>query len=119
MTGVTSEIWVQAFIRRCQLMGLAPVLVRRGAREAGTIFLTLYDGPRQARLLGPPPGPVHDASGERTWWQPLGAAPVDEAEIAQYLARQTSFDPDIWIVDVDDGRGQALEILSKSIAAPE
>jgi hypothetical protein len=119
MTGVTSEIWVQAFIRRCQLMGLSAVLVRRGAREAGTIFLTLYVAPRAARLFGPPPGPAHDESGERIWGQPLGAAPVAEAEIAQYLARQVSFDPDIWIVDVDDDHGQALEILSQSVVAPE
>jgi hypothetical protein len=38
----------------------------------------------------------------------LGAAPVTQEEIERFLARQVAFDPDIWILDIDDPAGTAL-----------
>ncbi len=60
------------------------------------------------RLLGPPPGSAFDANGERHWHSIFGAEPVPAQVANEYLSKQISYDPDIWIIDIDDRRGDAL-----------
>lgn len=53
----------------------------------------------------PQPAGLKTGDVERRWVSCLASA-VSEAEAASYLARQASFDPDIWIVEVDDKTGR-------------
>jgi hypothetical protein len=36
----------------------------------------------------------------------LASQPAPDAEIEAYLARETKFDPDLWIVEVEDPSGR-------------
>lgn len=105
---VKTEIWVKAHLRRCFAQGLTGVVARRGAAEAGTVFVkvTLPDG--RAKVLGPAPGPAYDDLGGRTWLTPLGPHPVSLEEADQFLSRQAAVDPDIWVIDIDDANGTGL-----------
>lgn len=103
-----SEIWVQAHLRRCFAAGLSGVVARRGAQEAGAVYVKVTVARGQTRLFGPAPGPAYDEHGRRRWVEPLGPEPVAEAEADRFLARQASFDPDIWILDIDDPLGGGL-----------
>ena len=38
---VKSEIWVRAYLRRCQAEGVPVVIVRRGDEAAGAIFICI------------------------------------------------------------------------------
>jgi hypothetical protein len=51
-----TEIWVKAHLRRCFAAGLTGVVARRGAPEAGSVFVkvTLPDG--TGRVLAPAAG---------------------------------------------------------------
>jgi len=64
--------------------------------------------PNEVRVFSPAPGPVYNDDGARNWSQPLGQAPVSAEAADEYFARQRSFDPDIWIVDIDDRDGTGL-----------
>jgi hypothetical protein len=101
-----SEIWVKAYLRRCQVEGSDAVLVRRGDTDAGAIYIkvSLLDG--TAALYGPAPAGLEEAREERRWQPCLRRAPAPEAEADTYLARQIEFDPDIWIVSVEDRQGR-------------
>jgi hypothetical protein len=103
-----TEIWVKAHLRRCFAAGLTGVVARRGAPEAGAVFvkITLPEG--TGRVLAPAPGPSYGADGERLWVAPLGNDPVQQEDIDRFLARQTAVDPDIWILDIDDPGGTGL-----------
>jgi hypothetical protein len=105
---VKTEIWVKAQLRRCFAAGLTGVVARRGAAEAGSVFVkvTLPEG--TARLLAPAAGPAYDEEGRRRWESPLGSEPVAHDDIDRFLARQIAFDPDIWILDIDDPGGTGL-----------
>lgn len=105
---VKTEIWVKAHLRRCFAQGLTGVVARRGAAEAGTVFIkvTLPEG--RAKVLGPAPGPVYDELGRRTWAAPLGSNPVSLDEADRFLSRQAAIDPDIWVIDIDDANGTGL-----------
>ena len=105
---VKSAIWVQAYLRRCNAMGLPAMLVRRGAEEAGSIYVKVNRLDGRVLLIGPAPGPAHDHRGERRWMKLIGDGAVPEAEAEAYLRRIHSRDPDIWIIEIEDRTGTGL-----------
>lgn len=103
-----SEIWVKAHLRRCFSSGLTAVIANKGAPEAGAVYVQVTISAREVRVFAPAPGPAYNDDGVRTWSQPLGAAPVQPEKAQEYFSRQKSFDPDIWIIDIDDRDGTGL-----------
>lgn len=105
---VRTEIWVKAHLRRCFAAGLTGVVARRGAEEAGAVFVKVTRARDAVLLFGPAPGPAYDEQGRRRWTMPLGPEPVTAEAAETFLARQSAFDPDLWILDIDDPRGEGL-----------
>jgi hypothetical protein len=101
-----SELWVKAYIRRCQQEGAAAVLARRGDADAGAIYVKVSRPDGTALLFGPAPVGLHGAHEERRWEPCLSGRPAAEAEADAYLGRQIGFDSDIWIVAVEDRAGR-------------
>jgi hypothetical protein len=101
-----SEIWVKAYLRRCQSEGIAAVLVRRGDADAGAIYIKVSRLDGTASLYGPAPAGLAEAREERRWQACLEREPASEGDADAYLARQVEFDPDIWIVVVEDRAGR-------------
>jgi len=103
---LTSEFWVAAYVRRCHVEGAYAVVSRRGAAEAGAIFVVLdhLDGRRTLFSSAPQSLIAAEQSGERMF---VAVDGVDDAEAVQArLERERRFDPDLWIVDVEDRRGR-------------
>lgn len=108
-----SDIFVSALIRRAEVEGAAAVLRRRGAAEAGAIFikLDLLDG--RAALFGPasqsedlPPGVDRlFARLHKDDW-------IDPASAEERLRREVSFDSDLWIVEIEDRAGRIFVDLA-------
>jgi hypothetical protein len=103
---IKSEIWVKAYLRRCQSAGAPAVVARRGDDHAGAIYICINRLDGTVRLFGPAPAGLESSDIERRWVSCFAAKFVGEGEAATYLARQTRFDPDIWIVEVEDRAGR-------------
>lgn len=103
-----SGIWVAAYIRRCNGEGAFAVVRRRGADEAGAIFIKLNRLDGTAEIYAPAPQTAFDEShpAERAFTRGLPVLPAPEADVEAYLARQLRFDPDVWIVEVEDRAGR-------------
>jgi hypothetical protein len=103
-----SGIWVAAYIRRCHIEGAFAAVRRRGAEEAGAIFIKLNRLDGTAELYGPAPQSAFDEShpSDRAFSPCLATQPTAEAEIENRLAREVRFDPDVWIVEVEDRAGR-------------
>jgi hypothetical protein len=101
-----SELWVKAYIRRCQIEGAAAALVRRGDTDAGAIYIKVSRLDGSALLFGPAPAGLDAAREERHWQPHLQPGPAPESDADAYLARQVEFDPDVWIVEVEDTAGR-------------
>jgi len=103
-----SAIWVAAYIRRCQVEGVSVALRRRGAEEAGAIFIKVSRLDATAQLYGPAPQAAFDDAhpADRAFIACLKIDPAPEADVETYLARQLHFDPDIWILEVEDRAGR-------------
>ncbi len=102
-----SSIWVAAYLRRCQTAGIFGVVRRRGAEEAGAVFVkvALLDG--NAMLYAPAPQTVYDDSRpiERIF-AAMSREPVPEASVEERLVKEIRFDPDAWIVETEDKAGR-------------
>jgi hypothetical protein len=96
-------IFVRALIRRVQVAGASAFVMRSGAEEAGSIIL------RVARLDGSVLvlNQARNARGELVWAQALGGW-VDEKRAGEWSDRQVKFDPDLWIVEIEDREGRAF-----------
>jgi len=102
MPRLKSAIYVQALIRRCESAGAAAYLVRRGAEEAGAVFLKVNRLDGSSFVLSPA-----RRGEERVWTRPLGES-AEDARAAEYFAKQIRIDPDIWIVEIEDRQGRAF-----------
>jgi hypothetical protein len=103
-----SAIWVAAYVRRCHLEGAFAVVRRRGAEEAGAIFIKISRLDGTAALYGPAPQSAFDEAqpGDRRFVSSLAAGFVPESEVEVRLAREQGFDSDLWIVEVEDRAGR-------------
>lgn len=110
-----SALWVAAYLRRCQVEGAYAVVRRRGAEEAGAIFVRISRLDGTSDLFGPAPQSALDTSrgADRSFAASLAQRPAPDATVDAYLARETKFDPDVWIVEVEERSGRNfLDIVS-------
>ena len=105
-------MWVAAYVRRCHIEGAYAVVSRRGAAEAGAIFVVLdpLDGTRLLFAQAPqalvPEGDTRDRL-----FVPSEKA-TDGQSVERKLEQELKFDPDLWIVQVEDReRRHFLELV--------
>ncbi len=112
-----SAIWVAAYIRRCNLEGASAVVRRRGAEEAGAVFVKLARLDGTAALFGPAPQSAFDEAkpSERLFVSTYPEGFVPEEKVEARLAKEIGFDPDTWIVEVEDRAGRHFLDLAESL----
>jgi hypothetical protein len=103
---VKSEVWVSAYLRVCQAENVPVVLVRRGDDAAGAIFICIDRLDGTVSLYGPAPSGAAGSESERRWVRCFGQSPTSPDQAYAYLARQREFDPDLWIIEIEDRAGR-------------
>ncbi len=103
-----SGVWVSAYVRRCYVEGVFAVIRRRGAEEAGAIFIKINRLDDTADVYGPAPQTAFEDDGplDRAFSPAMKAMPAPDAEAEAYLARQIRFDPDLWVIETEDRAGR-------------
>jgi hypothetical protein len=97
-----SAIWAAAYVRRRHVEGAFAAMRRRGAEEAGAIFIVVNRLDGSGALYGPAPQSTIEEPAERTFTTLVDGP---EAAIEARLARELKFDPDIWVIEVEDRAG--------------
>ncbi|WP_341368279.1 DUF1491 family protein [Yoonia sp. BS5-3] len=99
---LTADIWVSAYLTRLRLQDIPAFVVRRGDGTAGAVLVKLntLDGEavcyqRSFDLM----------SGERVW---VVLAEGAETDVDASIAKQSGFDPDLWVIEVEDRQGRHL-----------
>lgn len=98
-----SGLFVRALIRRAEIQGAQAYVVRKGSEEAGAIYLKVSRLDGTCTVLNQ----AVAGEGERVWARPLGES-CDDVKASAYFERQIKFDPDIWIVEIEDRDGRAF-----------
>ena len=96
-------IFVRAVIRRAETAGASAFIVRKGAEEAGAVILAVSRLDGTSLVLNQ----ARDGKGELVWARPLGDWGED-AKVRAWLDKQIKFDPDLWIVEIEDRQGRAF-----------
>ena len=96
-------IFVRALLRRVEVAGASGFIVRKGAEEAGAVILTIARLDGTCLLLNQ----ARDGRGNLVWARPLGDW-GEEAKARLWLDKQIKFDPDLWIVEIEDRQGRAF-----------
>ena len=110
----TSAFFVSAHIRRCNTEGASAVVVRRGAEDAGAIFVLVDHLDGTTDLYGPAPQTAFDSERPAARLFQCVAKRADAETINTRLAREAGFDPDIWVVAIEDRDGRSFLDLTDS-----
>jgi hypothetical protein len=96
-------IYVRALIRRAEVAGASAYVLRHGGEDAGALYLKLARPDRSCTVLSQ----ARRGDGELVWIKPVGET-SDDAAASKYFAKQMRFDPDLWIVEIEDREGRAF-----------
>ena len=97
-----AEIWVKGLIRRCEVGGAAAMVVARGDATSGVVLVKVNRLDGLAQVFSP----ARAGDGSFQWLSGTGVEPVPEADADAYIARQRKFDPDLWVVEIEDRAGR-------------
>jgi hypothetical protein len=102
-----SDFWVSALRRRAEAAGAFISIARRGAEEAGAIFIQVDHRNGSFDLYGPAPQSFFDDSVTDRLFTLL-AREVSEEATRKRIEEEVNFDPDLWLVDIEDREGRAF-----------
>ena len=107
---ITSDLWVAAVVRRVFAAGGFAAVLKRGALEAGAIFVVTRNRLGEATLYGPAPQASYDSGKPQDRrFQLLIRESADAIEAR--LAKEERFDPDLWVVELETGDRDAGEFI--------
>ncbi len=104
-----ADFWVAAYLRRVGVEGAVAMLRRRGAAEAGAIFVKVDRLDGHAALYGPAPQSELSDRGpgiDRLWMRLHKDDWSDPASVEEKIAREMKFDSDLWLIEVEDRKGR-------------
>ncbi|MBI6629236.1 DUF1491 family protein [Pontibaca salina] len=102
MTRLTAQFWVQAYLARLRLADIPAFVVSHGDDTAGAVLVKLNTLDGQARVFQ---RGFDLVSGARRWDV---LAEGGESDVDNVIARQRGFDPDLWVIEVEDRQGRHL-----------
>ena len=97
---LASGVWVSAYIRRLQVEGIPAYVIARGDDTAGAVLVKLALMNGEARAFQ---REFDLSSGARVWRVLCEGA---EAEVDAAITRQRGFDPDLWVIEVEDAKAR-------------
>lgn len=104
---LSSDFFVSAYLRRCGSEGVFGALRRRGGAEAGAIYVVVDRLDGTGALYGPAPQSSYgESAAERRFARLHAPEAIERAEIERKLGREIDFDPDCWIVEIEDRAGR-------------
>jgi len=93
---------VQACIRRGNAAGIPVVVVHKGDATRGSVLVKLNRLDGSCVVLAE----TQEMSGARAWIKGTGTEPVAEAAADDYIARNRKYDPDLWVIEIEDREGR-------------
>ncbi|MBZ8117279.1 DUF1491 family protein [Roseovarius sp. LXJ103] len=102
MARLTAQFWVQAYLARLRTHAIPAFVTAHGDDGSGAVLVKLnpLDGTATAFQRR------FDLMTDTRQWEELISGP--EAEVDAAIARQRGFDPDLWVIEVEDRAGRHL-----------
>ena len=102
MPRLTARFWVDAYLARLRVFDIPAFVVAHGDDTGGAVLVKLATMDGQAKLFQ---RSFDLESGERVWVELAAGA---ERDVDAAVTRQRGFDPDLWVIEVEDRAGRHL-----------
>jgi hypothetical protein len=99
---LTARFWVDAYLARLRVFDIPAFVVAHGDDTGGAVLVKLATLDGNAVLFQ---RSFDLMSGERVWVE-LSKGP--ERDVDEAVVRQRGFDPDLWVIEVEDRAGRHL-----------
>lgn len=96
-----AAIFVSALTRRLFAEGGMAAIEKRGAEEAGAILIRIRHRDGSESLAAPAPQTAFDTDHPDERLFEFRKMRVTEREVSELIARESRFDPDIWVVEIE------------------
>ncbi|MDG2406942.1 MAG: DUF1491 family protein [Paracoccaceae bacterium] len=102
MPRLTAEFWVHAYLNRLRMVDIPAFVVSKGDLTAGAVVVKMntLDGEAMAYQRS-----FDQVSRTRKW---IDFAAGVETDVDAAIVRQRRFDPDLWVIEVEDRQGRHL-----------
>ncbi|MGH1423819.1 MAG: DUF1491 family protein [Pseudooceanicola sp.] len=99
---LTASLWVSAYLTRLRLVDIPAFVTAHGDDTGGAVLIKLntLDGCAVAKTRS-----FDLTTGGRAW---VTLSEGDEATVDAAIAKQMGFDPDLWVIEVEDRQGRDL-----------
>jgi len=102
MARLTARFWVDAYLARLRVYDIPAFVVAHGDDTGGAVLVKLATLDGNAQLF-------HKSfdliSGERAWVEMTSG---QEPDVDESISRQRGYDPDLWVIEVEDRQGRHL-----------
>ena len=102
MPRLTARFWVDAYLARLRMYDIPAFVVAHGDDTGGAVLVKLATLDGRAVVFQ---RSFDLASGDRSWVELAAGA---ERDVDEAISRQRGFDPDLWVVEVEDRDGRHL-----------
>ncbi|MEL7125812.1 MAG: DUF1491 family protein [Pseudomonadota bacterium] len=102
MARLIARFWVDAYLARLRFADIPAFVVAHGDDTGGAVLVKLNTLDGQAVLYQR----SFDLMADTRVWAELAAGAEPEVDAA--VARQRGFDPDLWVIEVEDRAGRHL-----------
>ena len=99
---LTARFWVDAYLARLRLHDIPAFVVHHGDDTAGAILIKLATLDGQAKAFA---REWNILDNTRAWKLHSTGS---EQDVDESIRRQRSFDPDLWVIEVEDRQGRHL-----------
>jgi len=97
--GLKTGFWTSALIRTAEREGAYAAVIKKGDPDAGACLVKVRINGDSVTLFNP----ARNMAGDRIW---IKKGPLGEREIDLYINRRVDDDPDIWVIEIEDGQGR-------------
>lgn len=97
-----AELWVRAYLKRLELQNIPAYIAARGQPDSGAVMVKCATLDGLAKLYTR----RFDYATDSAAWTILTEGP--EAEVDQSIRKQRSFDPDLWVIELEARHGRTL-----------
>ncbi|MEH6520156.1 DUF1491 family protein [Sulfitobacter sp.] len=102
MPRLTARFWVDAYLARLRMYDIPAYVVAHGDDTGGAVLVKLATLDGNAVLFQ---RSFDLMSGDRVWVESAKGA---ERDVDEAVGKQRSFDPDLWVIEVEDREGRHL-----------
>jgi len=99
---LTARFWVDAYLARLSVYDIPAFVVAHGDDTGGAVLVKLATLDGQAVVFQ---RSFDLMSGERQW---VELSKGEERDVDAAITRQRGFDPDLWVIEVEDRQGRHL-----------